>query len=230
MTSSSRRHFESLEPRRFLNGTISGTVFDDLNGNGVRDTGEPGLANQTIFIDLNFNGVMDSNDPRVRTNSTGAYSFTNRPNGIQRVRYLVPTGRRLTAPATIFYDVSVAFNNNPNRNFGSTTTSVVTGAVFNDLNGNGRRDTGEPGLAGWTIFIDKNNNGQLDAGEKQRVTNSAGNYRFAGLTPGTYRFRIVQQTGWIRTVPTSGIITQTVGTAQSFSNRNFGERVSASRP
>ena len=40
-------------------GTISGTKYDDLNGNGFRDPGEPGLAGWTIFVDENENGVFD---------------------------------------------------------------------------------------------------------------------------------------------------------------------------
>ena len=36
---------------------------------------------------------------------------------------------------------------------------TVTGEVFNDLNGNGSLDNGEPGLAGWTVqLVDGSNN------------------------------------------------------------------------
>jgi subtilisin-like proprotein convertase family protein len=42
--------------------------------------------------------------------------------------------------------------------------SSVSGTVFEDLNGNGVRDAGEPPLSGWTVFQDVNNNGQLDTG------------------------------------------------------------------
>ena len=44
-------------------GTISGIVFDDLNGNGVRESGEPGLANQRVYIDANFSNSFDKNEP-----------------------------------------------------------------------------------------------------------------------------------------------------------------------
>lgn len=223
MQAATRTLVEPLERRALLAGNISGVVFDDLNGNGVRESGEPGLAGQTIFIDLNFNGVMTANEPRVVSGSNGSFTFSNRPNGIQRIRYSVGTGRRLTAPAAIFYDVSVANNTTSGRNFGSTNTSVIVGTVFRDLDRDGFRDVGEAGLRGWTVFLDKDNDGKLDANEKQRVTNSAGNYRFAGLTPGIYTIRIVQQAGWTRTSPLSGKFTQLVGIAQSFSNRNFGQ-------
>jgi uncharacterized delta-60 repeat protein len=50
---------------RYLNdvsalGSISGAVFEDVNANGVRDAGEPGLAGWTVFQDLNNNGRFES--------------------------------------------------------------------------------------------------------------------------------------------------------------------------
>jgi serine-aspartate repeat-containing protein C/D/E len=215
---------EFLEKRTLLAGTISGIVFDDLNGNGVRETGEPGLAGQLIYLDQNFNGVQDKGEPNTFTDATGAYSFTDLPNGIVRVMHTVPTARRLTAPAAVFHDVAIAFDTNAtNRNFGNTDTAIIRGSVFRDLNNNARRDLGEPGLPGWTVFLDKNNNGVLDPNEKVRVTNAAGDYRFAGLTPGTYYVRVVQQTSFVRTLPLSNRWTITLTNAQSVSNRHFGQ-------
>jgi hypothetical protein len=215
---------ESLERRVLLAGTITGSVFDDKNGNSVRDSGEPGLANQVVFIDLNFDGQQERNEPAAISDSKGLYSFANRPNGIQRVRYNAPTGRRQTIPTTLFRDISVAGGVTNNVNFGSTSTSVVAGVVFNDLNGNGTRDVVEPGLGGWTVFLDKNNNGKLDTGERSRVTTSNGAFRFPGLVASTYNLRIVQQTGFTRSAPLSGVWRFVVSSvAKSISNRNFGE-------
>jgi ELWxxDGT repeat protein len=42
----------------FQQASLSGLVFDDVNGNGVQDSGEGGLAGQTVFIDQNGNGVQ----------------------------------------------------------------------------------------------------------------------------------------------------------------------------
>jgi subtilisin-like proprotein convertase family protein len=39
---------------------------------------------------------------------------------------------------------------------------TIRGQKWNDLDGNGVKDFGEPGLAGWTIFLDENGNGQYD--------------------------------------------------------------------
>lgn len=214
---------EMLESRRLL-ATLSGNVFDDLNGNARRDTGEPGLANQRIFIDLNFNDRRDRGEPSVLSDSNGNFRFLNRQPGIQRLRYEVPSGRRLSAPTRIFYDVPVAFSNVANLNFGSTTTGVLVGTVFGDFNGNGRREISDIGLAGWTVFLDRDNDGRLDANEQRRVSDRSGVFRFAGLTSGTYVVRIVQQDGFTRTNPLNGLFRVSVSPGGSVSNLNFGQR------
>jgi hypothetical protein len=97
--------------------------------------------------------------------------------------------------------------------------------VFRDANGNGRREVADIGLAGWTIFLDKDNDGVLDSGEQRVITDRNGNYRFAGLIPGTHSVRIVQQTGFTRTTPLNGLIRVTLASGQGISGRNFGQRL-----
>jgi hypothetical protein len=72
---------------------------------------------------------------------------------------------------------------------------------FEDLNANGVKDAGEPGLAGWTIYVDYNNNGVLDAGEPSAVTGAGGTYTITGTNPGTWKTREVVQAGWTNSFP-----------------------------
>ncbi len=222
---SSRPSFgiEPLERRALLAANINGVVFDDANANARRDAGEGGVPNQRVFIDLNFDGRFQNNEPSTLTNAGGAYTLPDRPNGIQRVRYQLPTGRRQTAPAALFFDVAVVGSTVNNINFGSTANGIIRGSVFADENGNGRRDSGDRGLAGWTVFIDKDNDGRLDRNEKSRLTDSNGAYRFAGLPAGTYRVRVVQQPGFRATIPAAGVRSVPLAAGQSLSNRNFGQ-------
>ena len=217
------RFVEPLERRALLAANINGTVFDDVNANGVRDNGEAGLAGQRVFIDLNFDGRFTNNEPSVLTNSSGGYTFVNRPAGIQRIAHVLPTGRRQTAPARTFYDVTVTFTTINGRDFGSTNSAIIRGTVFEDRNGNALRDSNERGLSGWTVFLDKDNDGVFDRNEKSRVTTSAGAYRFAGLTPGRYVVRVVQKPGFTPTVPSAGVYRITLVASQTVSNRNFGQ-------
>jgi hypothetical protein len=62
----------------------------------------------------------------------------------------------------------------------------VSGNVFDDANGNGRRDGHEAGLSGCAVFIDLNHDGRHERGEPITLTNRSGNFTFGGLSPGRY--------------------------------------------
>jgi len=49
-----------LAIRPAQNGSIQGQKWNDLNGDGIKDPGEPGLGGWTIFLDENDNGILDS--------------------------------------------------------------------------------------------------------------------------------------------------------------------------
>jgi Trypsin/SdrD B-like domain len=61
--------------------SITGVVFDDLNGNNQRDAGEPGLKDWTLYLDTNSNAVLDAGERSTLSSSTGAYSFSDVPTG-----------------------------------------------------------------------------------------------------------------------------------------------------
>ena len=60
----------------FHAGSITGTKFGDINGNGIFDQGEHGLPNFTIFIDANNNHVLDPGELSTITNANGTFTFT----------------------------------------------------------------------------------------------------------------------------------------------------------
>lgn len=78
---------------------ILGTKWDDRNGNGVRDSGEPGLAGVTIYIDLNGNRVLDPGEPQDVTNTIGQYAFTGLEPGTYTVREVLPRSTTQTFPS-----------------------------------------------------------------------------------------------------------------------------------
>ena len=100
--------FSTIVVNRFLGdapGSISGTVFNDANGNGILDKGETGLAGRELYLDLNNNGVFDSSDYYVKTSASGAFTFANLAPGTYTVREVLPAGAHLTAPAGDFFTV-----------------------------------------------------------------------------------------------------------------------------
>ncbi|MFA6512027.1 MAG: SdrD B-like domain-containing protein [Patescibacteria group bacterium] len=122
-------------------GTISGVKFNDLNGNGVRDAGEPGVANVTI----NANNGMSTT-----TDGTGAFAFMNVPTGQYAVSEVVPAGWIATTPASV--NVTVVKNETASVAFGNFKLGTITGMKFNDVNGDGQGDD-EDGLKNWTIQL-----------------------------------------------------------------------------
>lgn len=55
---------------------ISGKVFEDANGDGLRSTNEELLAGWIVFVDSNRNGARDANETFARTDQNGRYEFT----------------------------------------------------------------------------------------------------------------------------------------------------------
>jgi hypothetical protein len=99
----------------------SGTKFHDLNGNGQRDRGEPGLSNWIMWADYDNDGVRDGGEPYAYTDARGRYVINDirPPGGTYWIREMLPTAaaRRRAAAA----DVVCSFPN--------TTTPGGTGSA-----------------------------------------------------------------------------------------------------
>ena len=79
----------------------SGTKFFDLDADGVRDPGEPGLPRFLIWADYDNDGVRDSNEPFSVTDDHGDYVIDDirPPSGTYRLREtLASPGRRSPVP------------------------------------------------------------------------------------------------------------------------------------
>ncbi len=80
LTTFTNQNFFQYLPAPSLYSTISGTVWNDLNGNGTNDAGEVGIANVEIDLvqDANANGIADAGESivaSVATDANGNYSF-----------------------------------------------------------------------------------------------------------------------------------------------------------
>ena len=84
------------EPLLFGNCTASGVKYNDLNGDGDRDAGEPGLVGFRIWADYDNDGVLDANEPFDDTDANGNYSIS----GIQDPSGTYSLREMLTPPAT----------------------------------------------------------------------------------------------------------------------------------
>ncbi len=214
------------KPNSAGTGSIAGTVYNDLNGNGSLQSGEPGLANRIVYIDKNSNNTLDTDEVRVVTSSTGAYKLSNLGTGTMKVREVVPSGWTQTNPVSngsISVTLASAQAVTAKNFFVRQTNASIAGNVFQDLNRNGSKNTGEGILSGWTVYIDSVNNNVLDSSEVRVTTDSSGNFKFSNLAAGTYEIRIVLKSGFVQTLPGSnGSIFVTVSAGQAVTGKAFG--------
>ncbi len=157
-------------------GSVGGTVFTDANANGLFDNGEVPIMAAEVFVDANGNRLRDSGETFTTTNASGQYLLNNLA-GLTTVSVVIvpPNGLVATVPASSpgVRNVTVLPGQIVDRTdfalstpgaSGSSADGSATGAVFNDLNENGRRDPGEPGLSGVTVFVDENGDRALNGG------------------------------------------------------------------
>ena len=105
---------------------------------------------------------------------------------------------------------------------------AIHGTKWNDLNGNGVQDAGEPGLADWTIMLDQGNDGTF---ENFVATDADGNYWFTDLIPGEYLVAEELQPGWVQTFPSGdGSHILIVRTGEIIEGVDFGNSVSPAVP
>ena len=249
---------------------LAGVKFDDLNGDGDRDAGEPGLRDWTIraYSDDGDGSLEPGETNQVAaatTSSTGAYQLDLDPGD-----YVVCEVRQnnwtQTAPAPTDNECGdtvsgLGDGGHPatlsagqiltGRDFGNRVIPAprITGAKFNDVDGDGERGAGEPGLGGWEIraYEDANQNGALDPGETTPAadteTNSDGTYEL-NLDPGDYVICEVAQIDWEQTAPApsdqecavgaaggveDGGHAVSIATGQTLTDRDFGNHRDATR-
>ena len=209
----------------FRPATVGDRVWNDLNGNGIQDGGEPGIEGVLVTLyDVGDDGNVGTTDDTVvatqRTDSDGFYMFEDVPPGTY---YLVfselPTGGRFTRPGA-GGDESTDSDVDPNnsstavftlqsgtdidrRDAGLILPASIGNLVWEDRDGDGLRDDGEPGLVGVTLrLIGTDIDG--NSIDTSAVTNDYGFYRFENLAPGTYTVTVVAPAGYVFTAVNRG--------------------------
>lgn len=91
---------ETLEARLAPAGSISGIVFNDLNGNTNYEPGlgETTLLGRAVLLDTNNNARFDVGERTEITDGSGSYLFTGVPNGIQHLMLLPEPGSEQSLP------------------------------------------------------------------------------------------------------------------------------------
>lgn len=97
--------------------------------------------------------------------------------------------------------------------------ALIEGYKWNDLNGNGLWDEGEPGMNGWLINL----SGAVSTSTLTHYDDSgkAGYYSFS-VAPGSYTVSEVEQAAWMQTYPVGDSYSVTAGNGAVISGLNFG--------
>ncbi|MFN8854921.1 MAG: SdrD B-like domain-containing protein, partial [Planctomycetaceae bacterium] len=225
-----------------FNGGLEGTIWNDLNYNGVRDvdpvTGgwtDPGLESWTVFLDLDWDGAYTDGEPTALTDEDGHYVFNSVPAGGYLVTEVLPADWNVGEYYSSSWYVDVSAGSTtvvPDFSNFTSLYGTITGTIWNDRFRDGARDvdvTGaylDPGLVGWTVFLDLNHNLAFDAGEPNTTTDTNGVYTFPDLQVGDYEVFEVIPTGWETTLgydfsQTVTVWSGAVSVASDFANYNL---------
>ncbi len=184
---------------------ISGFVFEDLNDDGVRQSGETLIAGAKVDL-------YDSSGQFIRsttTNAAGFYSFTSLGPGVYELRETTPAGYidgkdivgtingqkvgTLGNDQIKSIDLKAGFQG-INYDFGELRPGSLSGRVIVDINNNNLIDRPiEKPIAGVTIQL-------LDAAGnvlQTTTTDANGDYLFSNLRPGQYSVREIQPTDYL---------------------------------
>jgi Ca2+-binding RTX toxin-like protein len=164
--------------------TITGTVFNDTNADGTQETGEGGFAGQTVQL-LQGTTVVAT----TTTAANGGYSFSGVAPGNYTVSVTKATGDTFSTASTA--NVTTTSGSAITApSVGEYAPSTITGTVFNDENGNGVQNAGDPGFASQTV--------QLLQGTTvvaTTTTGTSGTYSFSGVAPGSYTVSVSHLAG-----------------------------------
>jgi len=191
--------------------SLTGGVFNDVNGNGKREPGDLPLVGVTITL----SGTDANGQPVSRTTLTardGGYSFPDLPldngGGYTIVQSPVPSsthagetpgslGGTVPGPRQLNVKLSAAAARGTGYDFfeQSTAPAAVSGHVWRDTDHDRQADAGEAAVAGWTVELVACIDGSATCANTgaqvldTRTTAADGSYRFDNVVPGSYEVR-----------------------------------------
>ncbi|WP_137657312.1 SdrD B-like domain-containing protein [Listeria newyorkensis] len=169
------------------NALLQGIIKNDTTGNGI--------ANITVNL-YNTDGSKVSS---TTTDATGNYTFTSLPAGNYYMTAEVPSNYDVTSATGFGFDANSYYihleDSTAIRSFAlglKQKVGAIHSTIYNDVNKNGKKDSGEQGLSGVRVDL-YDTSGQSVA---NTVTDANGDYAFNNVTPGTYYIRVTTPQGY----------------------------------
>jgi uncharacterized repeat protein (TIGR01451 family) len=202
------RDFGYRNPSLF---TIANTIWDDVNGNGVRDPGEAGIAGVTVSLRNSGGNLVGT----TTTDANGNFQFAGLPSGSYTVVITDTAGLLLNRQATTAaatakqLAVTVAGANVTATSFGYRSLGTIGEVVWSDANGNGVREANEPGIPGVTVRLVLAGLdgifGTVDDSVFATTTTTAnGAYQFTSLPKAYYQVQVTDTGGILTSFTQTG--------------------------
>lgn len=168
-------------------GSVSGMVWNDLNGNRQIDPMENAIAGVRVYIDSNHDGSYSEGEPTIFSDGNGFYSFARVSPGITEINVdaaTLPPGYEFTTPHP--------------KTLTLARKQVVSDADFGvrhqvisaSLEGSIRDRSDNTPVAGVRVFVDLNNDDSFTTNEPNVTTDVSGRYHIADIPAGTYKVHV----------------------------------------
>ncbi len=195
-------------------GGLGDTVWKDLDGDGIQDPSEPGVAGVIATLTDCAGNILQT----TTTDNTGFYFFNNLIPGNYQVQFDISN----LAPGCAFTYQNVGANDELDSEvdlsglgpcvyitggqFDSTydagllILAAIGDYVWHDLNGNGLQNAGEPGIPGVQVNLYRSDSTFVST----TFTNGSGLYLFDFLYPGDYYLEFIDPAGFQKTFANTG--------------------------
>ncbi|MCK4443788.1 MAG: hypothetical protein KAW09_04545, partial [Thermoplasmata archaeon] len=201
--------------------------FEDLNGNGAWDAGEPGISGWEFTVTdpiaiTNTHYTGNDGCIVIDVSLDGYYTITEiMPDGWS-VAATIVNGKPVTPAQSVTIEVVGKDSSSYSVSFGNFECFTVDGFKYNDLNGDGLRDVDELGILGWGVTLYRSTDSVIWTEYASTVTDVNGHYSFEVCEGGEYMVEEEDRSGWTPTSPTSFTFTGVSGTDQGpFEFLNF---------
>ncbi|HEV3002018.1 MAG TPA: hypothetical protein VGW75_14845 [Solirubrobacteraceae bacterium] len=214
---------QSVEGRDFTiwrYATVSGTVLEDLDGDGTFGGGDTPVEGAVVFLDVDGDGTRAPSEPSRTTGLNGSYEFSVQP-GEHRVGVELDERWHCSALVQCIDRVTANSGEDVELNLLAWRDSAIRGTLFRDLDADGApREPGEPVVDDGGAYVDSNDNGMFDPGEPSVRAEPDGTFGLGRLRPGTHVVRPLLRDGWACLWPDPCRVSVT---STSGSDRDAGE-------